>query len=246
MLFNDGLVREILEATPDATVVVNHTGEIIYVNRGVEKVFGYSPDELKGRGVETLLPERYRNAHASQRSQYQLNATRRNMGDGRELFGRRKNGEEFPVEISLNPVQSQGGQLVISSIRDVSSRKKIQQELILARNEAERANQSKSLFLAAASHDLRQPVQTLTLLNSSLNTLLGENDLGSRVQQIVTQQRDALDSMTDLLNSLLDISKLESGAVVPDISDCAVSKIFKRMRQQFQSQAEPKGVSLIV
>jgi CheY-like chemotaxis protein/two-component sensor histidine kinase len=133
--------------------------------------------------------------------------------------------------------------LVSSAIRDITDRKAIERALVDARNEADRANRAKSAFLAAASHDLRQPLQTLTLLNTALSRIA---DPGSKVADIAAGESQALGSMSELLNSLLDISKLEAGAVKPDIEDCSVNHIFERLRAQFSTQAEAKGLELIV
>lgn len=242
MVFTDKLNKAILESSPDATIVADRKGDIVFVNQRITEVFGYHPSELIGKPIELLLPEAIRQSHISYRQHYSENPTPRNMGDGRDLFGLRKNGEAFPVEVSLSPVESETGKLVIGAIRDVSERKIIDRQLIEARDEALSANQTKSQFLAMASHDLRQPVQTLTLLNKSLERLAKD----TIIRNVVLQQGETLSSMSELLNTLLDISKLESGVVKPDITDFAVSKIFKRMRSQFQEQAEAKGLELVI
>jgi CheY-like chemotaxis protein/nitrogen-specific signal transduction histidine kinase len=154
-----------------------------------------------------------------------------------------RDGHEFPVEISLSPLQTPTGLLVSSAIRDISDRKAIERALLDAHKEAERANRAKSAFLAAASHDLRQPLQTLSLLNAAL-ARTAEPD--SKAAGIAAGAAQALSSMSELLNALLDISKLEAGAVKPDIEDCSVRLIFERLRAQFAAQAEAKGLELIV
>ena len=242
MVLSNTLIEDILNSTPDATLVIDDAGIIVFVNKLVHSVFGYQPKDLLGSSMDILLPERYRSGHVEHRQSFLLKASSRQMGEGRELYGLRKNGDEFPVEISLSPVESSSGLLVISAVRDISDRKLIEAQLIDARDTAHKANQAKSRFLATASHDLRQPVQTLRLLNKTLERLVKDESIA----KIVARQEEALGSMTGLLNALLDISKLESGAITPDITDFTVSKIFERMRSQFTEQADAKGVVLEV
>lgn len=239
---SDQLVRDLLNAAPDPTIIINTSGEIAFASSQIKPIFGYEPAELVGLPIETLLPERYREAHLGLRREYLDSPNLRPMGIGLDLHGRRKDGSEFPVEISLSPVQSVEGMLVSSTIRDVTERKEIQNELVEARNEAQDANRAKSAFLAAASHDLRQPLQTLNLLNA----VLAKTATDDRTAKAVDRQSDALHAMTDLLNSLLDISKLESGAIKPDITDCGMYAIFARLRSEFELQAEAKGLKLLV
>jgi PAS domain S-box-containing protein len=237
------LARSLLNAAPDPTVIVDARGVIVFANAQVEELFGYEPSELIERLVEILIPERLRGEHIKHRGRFFENPKPRPMGAGLELYGLHRDGHEFPIEISLSPLETRSGLLVSSAIRDITDRKVIERALIEARNEADRANRAKSTFLAAASHDLRQPLQTLTLLNAALARIA---DPGSRVADIATGEAQALSSMSELLNSLLDISKLEAGAVKPDIEDCSVNGIFERLRAQFSAHAEAKGLELIV
>jgi PAS domain S-box-containing protein len=116
-------LRAVLEAAPDAIVVVDGTGRIVFVNAQTEKVFGYGRDELLGQAVEVLVPEAFRAAHPGHRAGYSTAARTRPMGMGIDLRGRRKNGTEFPVEISLSPIETDGELLIASAIRDVTDRR---------------------------------------------------------------------------------------------------------------------------
>ncbi len=240
--------RSALDFAPDAMVIVNTSGTILFTNRQVSVLFGYSRDEITGKNVEMLIPERFRARHVGHREHYAGNERTRPMGVGLELFGRRKNGTEFPVEISLSPIEDDSRTLVAAAIRDVTDRKRIETELLLAREAAEaarefatKANRSKSRFLAMASHDLRQPLQTIELLNGSMREVTGEDLVTS-----LSEQKQAISAMSRLLNALLDISKIESGAIIPEPADFKVDAIFDELRMEFASVADSKGLQLTI
>jgi protein-histidine pros-kinase len=116
--------RDLLESTPDAIVIINNTGRIVLINGQAEAVFGYSRADLLGKSIEVLLPPRYRGGHLGHRSNYFVQPRTRAMGAGFELYGLRKSGEEFPVEISLSPLETEEGTLAMSAIRDITDRKR--------------------------------------------------------------------------------------------------------------------------
>lgn len=257
------LARSALDAAPDAMIIIDAGGLIRYANRQVSALFGYPSEDVIGKQVEQLMPERYRARHFGHRESYVHNVRIRPMGQGLELFGRRRDGTEFPVEISLSPIEDGDRVLTAAAIRDVTDRKRVEAELIVARESSERAraaadrqrqiadeareiadraNQGKSRFLATASHDLRQPLQTLALLNGALRRIDTDPDSAAALEQ----QEQAIGAMSRLLNALLDISKLESGAIKPEPTDFTVASIFEELRREFASLAANKGLRLEV
>lgn len=152
-------LRGFLEAAPDAIVVVDSAGRIVIVNQLTERLFGYSRGELLGKSVEFLVPERYRAHHHEFRADYFHEPRTRPMGEGRELAGRRKDGSEFPVEISLSPLDTDQGTLVISIIRDTTQRRLVEARL--------RASlQEKEVLLKEIHHRVKNNLQ---IVSSMLN-----------------------------------------------------------------------------
>ena len=257
------LARSALDAAPDAMIIIDASGVIRYANRQVTALFGFAHDDIIGQQVEQLMPERYQARHLDHRQGYIRNVRLRPMGQGLELFGRRRDGTEFPIEISLSPIEGGDQILAAAAIRDVTDRKRVEAELIVTRESAERArvaadqarqiadearecadraNQGKSRFLATASHDLRQPLQTLALLNGALRRIDADPDSADAL----AQQELAIGAMSRLLNALLDISKLESGAIKPEPTDFAVGSVFEELRREFANLAANKGLQLEV
>ncbi len=219
-------------------VIIDHYGKIAIVNGQAEQMFGYTREEMLGNEIELLLPDDVHVRHISHRAAYAGDPHLRPMGTGMELQGKRKDGSIFPVEISLSPVTSSTGAFVSSVIRDVSARKRLEKDLIAAREEAVRANKANSAFLAAASHDLRQPVQALSLLTGALRRTAKD----SLVLEMVESQQHSLDAMTNLLNSLLDISRLDAGKVEPEFEDFPIQRLIDRLSGEFSRQALQKDL----
>ena len=237
-MLSSALVRSVLDSLPDAMVIIDSSGNILFANQQVEALFGFASADIVGGPVEVLLPERFRQRHVGHRMSYTGNVRVRPMGAGLDLFATRKDGTEFPVEISLSPIKLGEDLLVAAAIRDVSDRKQVEQALTEARREADRANVAKSRFLATASHDLRQPLQTLGLLNGALRRMVDDPEC----REVLEQQEQAVDAMSRLLNALLDISKLESGAIKPEIIDFEVAALFDELRRDFAGIATSKGL----
>ena len=220
--------RDLLEAAPDAIIEVERDGTIVLLNAATERIFGYKREELLGQYIEVLVPESLRHRHHEHRDHYAEHPVTRPMGIGLELFAQRKDGSQFPVEISLSPIRSSEGSRVIAIVRDITSRKQAEarinamhqeftaelsaknQQLEIRNREIERANRLKSEFLASMSHELRTPLHTIIgfadLLAEELKGALNPD----QKRFVGHVQRDSR-HLLELINDVLDLSKIESG-----------------------------------
>jgi PAS domain S-box-containing protein len=154
----------VVEAAPDAIVIIGSEGCISLVNTQTERMFGYSREELLGRPVEVLMPERFREPHRGHRTHYVAAPTTRPMGAGLQLFARRKDGREFPVEISLSPLKTEAGTLVVSAIRDITERRRLEEENAqLLRSQQEKSRQLQ-LAIQEAHHRIKNNLQAVSNL----------------------------------------------------------------------------------
>jgi PAS domain S-box-containing protein len=192
--------RTLLEAAPDAIVIVNERGEIVFVNTQTSNVFQYAAGELVGQPVETLIPIALTAKHTEQRQAYFREASVRPMGAGLELNGRRKDGSIFPVEVSLSPLQTETGLLVSSAIRDVSARKWIENALKLS-------NQELEAFSYSVAHDLRAPLRGISGFAQIL-TDEHEQALDEDARDCLEEIRSNAQRMGQLIDALLLLSRV--------------------------------------
>ena len=223
--------RLAVESAPNAMVMINAAGEIVMVNAQTEALFGYRRDELVGQAVEILVPERLRAQHPAERTEYFEAPQNRSMGASRDLYGTRKDGSEFPVEIGLNPIETDEGTLVLSAIVDITERKKI--------------DQMKNEFISTVSHELRTP---LTSIMGSLGLIragaAGEfSEAGSSMIEIAYKNSDRL---VRLINDILDVEKIESGKLVLRIEPLDIDEMIADAVDANAGFAEQYEVSFIV
>jgi PAS domain S-box-containing protein len=237
------ITEHLLRFSPDALIVVDDGDRIRFANETVKELFGHSPEALIGQPLDTLIPPRLRAHHGKHTASYARKPNNREMGARiADLFALRADGTEFPAGIRLAPFRIGGKLFVAAAIRDTTERRIVNDELVAARVDAERANRAKSRFLATASHDLRQPMQTIRLLNAAMMKVVPQPD----VRELLVQQQQATESMARLLDALLDISRLESGAIEPVSVEVAVADVFEELRSEFASVAAAREVELQV
>jgi len=206
--------RDLLESAPDAIVIVNEQGRIVLTNAQTEKLFGYPREELLGQPVEILVPHRFHGEHAGHRQNYAHSPRPRAMGADLDLYGRRKDGTEFPVEISLSPLETGEGKLISSAIRDVTKRKQAEQEAELHRQELARSNaelaavnQELEAFSYSVSHDLRAPLRHI----DGFARILKEEhsaELSEEAQRYLERVLHGANHMGHLVDDLLNLAKI--------------------------------------
>ena len=192
--------RQLLEAAPDAMVVVDRAGRIALVNSQTEHLFGYAREELLGQHVEVLVPQNLQTRHAEHRSAYQRDPHRRPMGTGLELSGRRKDGSWFPVEISLSPVRSSGGTWITAAVRDITVRARVEKALKAANRELE-------AFTYSVSHDLRAPIRQIDGFARLLDEHLTDS-LDEKGRHYLSRIQEGARSMGGLVDDLLQLARI--------------------------------------
>ena len=243
---NPAVAESLLQQAPDALILTDENGQIVFANAAVTGLFGFEPSEINGQAMEMLMPARYRRAHLTHRHDYVADPVQRAMGQrGVPLYGLHRDGHEFPVWVSLSPIQMNGQRLIAAAIRDVSDWHLLTEQLRQVSDAAKSAAQVKSRFLATASHDLRQPLQVLQLLNASLTAALERKLSKADLLAITQRQQHAIETMTELLNALLDISKLESGTVEVKHEYINMRQLIHELREQLESVATTKRLQLL-
>lgn len=205
--------RGLLEAAPDAMVIANEKGEIVLINYQTEVLFGYTKEELTGQLVEILVPAGTRHKHTAHRSGYYMEPKVRSMGAGLELFAVRKDGSQFPVEISLSPLETTEGLLVSAAIRDITERKKSEEAITQLNKELES-------FTYSVSHDLRSPLRIIDGYADILTTDYKDklDDEGNRILSIIKTNARRMGQLIDDLLNLSHVGRKELTRHVTDMN----------------------------
>ena len=226
-------------------VIVNEDGEILRANSETQRLFGYAPGELVGRQVETLIPARYRGAHDAHRRGFSRAPRVRPMGAGLELRGLGKDGGEFPVEISLSPLQTPGGIVALAAIRDATERKSFEDALKRINVGLELANLSKDRFLAGMSHELRTPLTAILGFTGTL--LMGlPGPLTEEQKGQLQRVHERGEHLLSLIEKLLDVTQLESENVESEIEPIDARSLLEEVASGLRPLAEEKQLGLEV
>jgi PAS domain S-box-containing protein len=242
--------RELVEAAPDAILEVDDLGHIVLVNEEAERLFRSGREELVGRLIEDLIPERFRSKHATHRDQYGAGPVKRPMGLGLDLWARRSDGSEFPVDIKLSPLETEAGLRVMCIVRDITDRKAAEEQIralnqrLEQRNrEVERANQLKTEFLASMSHELRTPLNSIIGFSDLLSEVK-TGELNEKQKRFVERISEGARHLSLLINDILDISKIEAGRIDLCIQQFAVEPSIQEILLSVRPIADSKKLTL--
>ncbi len=236
--------RLVVEASPNAIVLVDSQGRIAMANRQTEQLFGYPRAELLGKTVEKLLPDSLQELHVGLRKSFLRSPEPRQMGNNRELFGRHHDGRLIPLEVGLSPLRSGEDVLVQAVIIDISERKAAETRLREQAEQLALANRYKSEFLANMSHELRTPLNSILILSEQLkqNSVGNLNDKQVKHSDIIHRAgRDLL----QLINDVLDLARIEAGRVQLKMEQMNVHDLIQELDASLRPMAELKGLRLI-
>jgi PAS domain S-box-containing protein len=233
------ICQMMINASPSGIILVNQEGSIIFINPKCEELFEYNAAELVGKKIEMLIPKETNVNHANMRDSYFLNPEIRSMGAGRDLYGLKKSGKIFPVEIGLNYFQNNEQKLAFATIVDISERKQ-KEALEKAKELAEKTNRIKDEFLANMSHEIRTP----------MNAILGFTDLiahklrGEEELEYVNSIKIAGENLLNIINDILDLAKIESGMMTFEMYTLDILGLCKSIDVLFRPKAQMKNIVL--
>lgn len=237
---SEGKFRGLLESAPDGMVNINDRGKIELVNKKLEQLTGYHREELIGQAVEILVPERFVN-HREHTKSYTSKPISRLMGKELKLFLRHKDGSEFPVEISLSPLETKEGVIISAAIRDITERIKME-EIQKEKEVAEAATQAKSSFLATMSHEIRTPMNGVV----GMIDVLQQTKMDSDQRQMMRTVRDSAFALLGIIDDILDFSKIEAGKLDLEIIPLSIRDVIEGVAQTLLPTSNEKGLRLLV
>ena len=238
---SEARLRTVLDNAVDGIIVIDGRGKVASFNRAAENIFGYCADEVVGQNIKMLMPEPYHSEHDGYLERYRKTNVAHIIGIGREVRGRHKNGSTFPLDLAVSEMDIGGERLFTGLVRDITQRKRDEAALILAKEEAERANRAKSEFLSSMSHELRTP----------MNAVLGFAQLMALDPNFDPTYRDGVQEilkagnhLLELINEVLDLSRIEAGRMSLDIEPVSILDILDECCHLIEPMAAQRHISV--
>lgn len=238
--------QSLVESAYDSIIVVDTEGAVVLANAATQKIFGYSPSELIGENIDILVPERFRSRHFADLSRYAAHPRARPMGAGLELYGRRKDGSEFPADISLSPIEVSGGrQRFIAVVRDITQLKKTETELIELLRKTQEAVRTREDVLAIVSHDLKNPLFSIQLSAELISRRFTKEGVTSEaITRFVEAITRSAKQMQRLISDLLDFAKIQSGAFALELGEERLGPIVRSAVEAMSPLAAAKSIEI--
>ena len=229
--------RQVVESAPNAIVMIGPSGRIEMVNAQTERVFGYTRDELLGKPIEMLVPERYRPNHPELRKSFFADPVSRPMGAGRDLYGLRKDGSEFPVDIGLNPIETDEGTMVLSAIVDISARKRMEARIHAINDQLTHMNCVATVgeLSSSIAHELKQPLAAIVAnANAALRWLASERPNLDEARAALNAIASAGHRAGEIIESLRSIFKKGGQEKIPVQIDDVIQNVLALMRVELE------------
>ena len=229
-----------MESATDAMIIIDREGRIILANPVIERLFGYPRQELIGKSMEILLPERFRQRHHFQRTDYFTQPHARTMGAGIELLGLRQDGSEFPVDVSLSPLKTEQGLLVMATIHDITRRKQAEEQRDRLLRELESANEELKNFGYVVSHDLKAPLRAIGSLADWISTDYADkfDDEGKEHMRLLISRVHRMDGLIDGILQYSRVGRVKEVVVAVELNHL--------VREVIDLLAPPKNIAVSI
>ncbi len=234
--------RSVSQSATDAIIAIDPHGKVVSWNKGAVSIFGYEEDEMLDKPLTCLIPERFRESHEKGIERIREGGEPRLIGKAVELAGLHKDSGEFPIELSLGMWKVGDGTFFSGIVRDITDRKRAEEEVLRAKMEAEAASRAKSDFLATMSHEIRTPMNAVL----GMSELLEDTDLDAEQRDLVRTVRHSGKALLGLINDILDFSRVEAGQMDLEAIDFDLERTVLDVAQLLVTKAEEKGLELIV
>jgi PAS domain S-box-containing protein len=234
-------LQAIFDAVADAIVTIDRTGRIQQWSSGARSIFGYQPDEVVGANVTILIPGRHRSGDTDYIGSFLRTRDAKIIGIGREMTAVRKDGTEFPVELTVSEVRNGDEVFFTGILRDITERERVKAELVRAREQAEAANLAKSQFLATMSHEIRTPMNGVL----GMANLLSSTNLNDRQRRLLDSVTRSGQALLGIINDILDFAKIEAGKFELSAEPLDPREAIAELTDLFAQRCTEKGLEFI-